>query len=134
MELKVEGLVPWTCRERQECTRHPTLWRVEGPVEVPQLVPERGKKEQWLVEGIAPAAGSPWIGRIGSLQISSLRVISPAHGFVGCVCCFKTGCCFVVDASLFSQRLRNNFQAAETFQFGTLFLKQVQHVILSRLD
>ena len=80
--------------------------------------------EQWLEEGIAPAAGLRWIGRIGSLQISSLRVISPAHGSVGCVCCFKTGCCFVVDASLFSQRLRNSFGAAETFQLGTLFLRR----------
>jgi len=43
---------------------------------------------------------------------------------VGCACCFKTGCCFVVDASLFSQRLRNSFIAAETFQFGALFLKR----------
>jgi hypothetical protein len=77
-----------------------------------------------LAEGIAPAAGSPWIGRIGSLQISSLKVIPPAHESVGCVCCFKTGCCFVVDASLFSQRLRNSFFAAETFQLGTLFLKR----------
>ena len=33
--------------------------------------------EQWLVEGIAPGAGSPWIGRIGSLQISSVEQISP---------------------------------------------------------
>ena len=33
--------------------------------------------EQLLVEGIAPAAGSPWIGRIGSLQISSLNYFLP---------------------------------------------------------
>ena len=32
--------------------------------------------EQWLAEGIAPAAGLPWIGRIGSLQISSAKQIS----------------------------------------------------------
>jgi hypothetical protein len=30
-----------------------------------------------LAEGIAPAAGSPSIGRIGSLQISSVKQISP---------------------------------------------------------
>ena len=32
--------------------------------------------EQWLAEGIAPAAGLPSIGRIGSLQISSVKQIS----------------------------------------------------------
>lgn len=46
------------------------------------------------------------------------------HGPVGCAYCFKTGCCFVVDASLLGQRLRNSFFAAETFQPGTLFLKR----------
>ena len=80
--------------------------------------------EQWLAEGIASGAGSPSIGRIGSLQISSLKLVSPCQESVGCVCCFKTGCCFVVDASLFSQRLRNSFKAAETFQLGTLFLRR----------
>ena len=43
---------------------------------------------------------------------------------VVCACCFKTGCCFVVDASLFSQGLRNSFFAAETFLPGMLFLKR----------
>ena len=33
--------------------------------------------EQWLAEGIALAAGSPSIGRIGSLQISSIKEVSP---------------------------------------------------------
>ena len=33
--------------------------------------------EQLLMEGIAFGAGSPWIGRIGSLQISSVKQISP---------------------------------------------------------
>ena len=33
--------------------------------------------EQWLAEGIASGAGSPSIGRIGSLQISSVKQISP---------------------------------------------------------
>ena len=51
-------------------------------------------------------------------------LLHPQHGFVGCACCFKTGCCFVVDASLLGQRLRNSSIAAETFQLGTLFLKR----------
>ena len=33
--------------------------------------------EQWLAEGMAPAAGSPSNERIGSLQISYLKQISP---------------------------------------------------------
>ena len=34
--------------------------------------------ERLLVEEIAPEAGLPWIGKIGSFQISSLKLISPA--------------------------------------------------------
>ena len=73
---------------------------------------------------IEPEAGSPWIGKTGSFQIFWVEIFHQHRGLVGCACRFKTGCCFVVDASLFSQRLRNSFFAAETFQFGTLFLKR----------
>jgi len=52
------------------------------------------------------------------------RDIHSQHGPVGCAFCFKTGCYFVVDASLLGQHLRNSFIAAETFQPGTLFLKR----------
>ena len=34
--------------------------------------------ERWLVAEIASEAGSPWIGKIGSFQISSIDIISPA--------------------------------------------------------
>ena len=73
---------------------------------------------------IVSEAGSPWIGKFDSFRIPSVEAISVASWVVGCACCFKTGCCFVADVSLFSQRLRNSFFAAETFQLGTLFLKR----------
>ena len=81
--------------------------------------------EQLLVEGIVSAAGSPWIGRIGSLQISSLNEFPPIKSLLAVLVASKIGCCFVVDASLMGQRLRNSFSAAETFQPGMLFLKRL---------
>ena len=80
--------------------------------------------ERWLVAKIVSEVGSPWIGKFDSFRIPFVDSISVASWVVGCACCFKTGCCFVADVSLFSQRLRNSFVAAETFLPGTLFLKR----------
>jgi hypothetical protein len=77
-----------------------------------------------LEEGIAPEAGLPWIGKIGSFQISSLINFTRIMGLFAVLVASKIGCCFVADASLLSLRLRNSFFAAETFQLGTLFLKR----------
>ena len=54
----------------------------------------------------------------------ALKLISLAARPCCCACCFKTGCCFVVDVSFLNQRLRKSFSAAETFLPGTLFLRR----------
>ena len=81
--------------------------------------------ERLLVEETALAAGSPWIGKIGSLKSLCEDNFTSNITLLTVLVASKTGCRFVADASLLMQRLRNSFRAAETFRLGTLFLKRL---------
>ena len=81
--------------------------------------------ERWLVAEIASEAGSPWIGKIGSLKFLFKANFTRIITLLAVLVASKTGCRFVADASLLTQHLRNSFRAAETFRLGTLFLKRL---------
>ena len=55
-----------------------------------------------------------------------ITILTRIMGLLAVLVASKTGCRFVADVSLLKQRLRNSFIAAETFQFGMLFLKRLQ--------
>tara|TARA_B000000565_G_scaffold193517_1_gene147970 strand:+ start:158 stop:463 length:306 start_codon:yes stop_codon:yes gene_type:complete len=81
--------------------------------------------ERLLVEETVLEAGSPWIGKIGSLKFLFKANFTRIITLLAVLVASKTGCRFVADASLLTQHLRNSFRAAETFRLGTLFLKRL---------
>tara|TARA_B100002051_G_scaffold1401_1_gene1333 strand:+ start:174 stop:479 length:306 start_codon:yes stop_codon:yes gene_type:complete len=80
--------------------------------------------ERLLVEETVLEAGSPWIGKIGSLKFLFKTNFTRIISLLAVLVASKTGCRFVADVSLLTQRLRNSFKAAETFRLGTLFFKR----------
>ena len=81
--------------------------------------------ERLLVEETVLEAGSLWIGKIGSLKFLFKANFTRIITLLAVLVASKTGCRFVADASMLTQRLRNSFRAAETFRLGTLFLKRL---------